>query len=146
MAKQRDPEKYEYAYLLYMKQVSQKEIAQRVGTSPQTLSKWAADDGWAEKRAAKAISIDELIIKLLRKINDLLDDEKFNADALAKAVKQLKELKQGTYVNDDINVFTQFGDWMLEQMAKDKDIDAAFLKKLTYYQDQYIQHRIKTPR
>ena len=36
----KDPQKYEYAYLLYMQKVPQKEIAERVGVSQQTLSKW----------------------------------------------------------------------------------------------------------
>lgn len=34
----KDPQKYEYAYLLYMQKVPQKEIAERVGVSQQTLS------------------------------------------------------------------------------------------------------------
>ena len=33
----KDPQKYEYAYLLYMQKVPQKEIAERVGVSQQTL-------------------------------------------------------------------------------------------------------------
>jgi hypothetical protein len=146
MKKQRDPEKYEYAYMLYMKKVPQKEISERVGISAQTITKWVREMGWEEKRAARVISMDELIAKALRKINEILDDTEFNADSFAKAVKQLKELKSGTYVNDDINVFTLFGDWLIEQMATDKEIDSAFLKKVTAYQDKYIQCRIRSPR
>lgn len=146
MKKQRDPEKYEYAYMLYMKKVQQKDISERVGISQQTLVKWVRDNGWEEKRAARVISMDELIAKALRKINEILDNEKFNADSFAKAVKQLKELKAGTYINDDINVFTQFGDWLIDQLAIDKSIDTEFLKKVTHWQDKYIRSRIKNPR
>lgn len=39
----KDPQKYEYAYLLYMQRVPQKEIAERVGVSQQTLVKWKDD-------------------------------------------------------------------------------------------------------
>ena len=41
----KDPQKYEYAYLLYMQKVPQKEIAERVGVSQQTLVKWTAVGG-----------------------------------------------------------------------------------------------------
>ena len=57
----KDPQKYEYAYLLYMQRVPQKEIAERADVSQQTLSKWKEDGGWEMKRAARTISRDELL-------------------------------------------------------------------------------------
>ena len=138
----RDSEKYEYALLLYMQGIPQKEIADRVGVSQQTLTRWK-ENGWEERRAAKAISMDELIAKTLKKINELLDTESFNADAFAKAVNQLKALKPGSAVNDDINVFMKFGDWLIGQMGVDREVTSEFLKKVTSYQDRYVQNRLK---
>ena len=86
----KDPQKYEYAYLLYMQRVPQKEIAERADVSQQTLSKWKEDGGWEMKRAARTISRDELLNKTMMRINDMLDDrEGFNADAFSKAVEGL---------------------------------------------------------
>lgn len=142
----RDPEKYEYAYLLYMQKVPQKEIAERVSVSPNTIVKWAKENGWEEKRAARTISMDELIGKTLRKINDMLDEEGFNADAFAKAVAQLKSLKSGVRIDDDINTFSTYGDWVIDRMATDKRMTPEIFKLNTEFQDAYIQHRIKTTR
>lgn len=142
----RDPEKYEYAYLLYMQKLPQKEIAERVGVSPNTIVKWAKENGWEEKRAARTISMDELIGKTLRKINDMLDEDGFNADAFAKAVAQLKSLKSGVRIDDDINTFSGFGDWLIDRMTTDKRMTPELLKLITEFQDAYIQHRIKTTR
>jgi DNA-binding XRE family transcriptional regulator len=142
----RDPEKYEYAYLLYMQKVPQKEIAERVSVSPNTIVKWAKENGWEEKRAARTISMDELIAKTLRKINDMLDDDGFNADAFAKAVAQLKSLKSGVRIDDDINTFSAFSDWVINLMATDKRVTPDLFKLVTELQDAYIQHRIKAAR
>jgi len=49
----KNPDKYEYAYLLYMQKVPQKDIADRVGVSQQTVVKWKDDGGWELKRVSK---------------------------------------------------------------------------------------------
>ena len=87
----KDPQKYEYAYLLYMQKVPQKEIAERVGVSQQTLVKWKEDGGWGLKRAARTVSRDQIINKTLMKINEMLDSEEgFNGDEFAKLASQLE--------------------------------------------------------
>ena len=139
----KDPQKYEYAYLLYMQRVPQKEIAERADVSQQTLSKWKEDGGWEMKRAARTISRDELLNKAMMRINDMLDDrEGFNADAFSKAVSQLKELKGGYSLDDVVDVLMKFGDWLIETSANDKGITPEFIQRLTAYQDQYIKMRI----
>ena len=100
----KDPQKYEYAYLLYMQRVPQKEIADRVGVSQQTLSKWKDDGGWELKRVARTVSRDQIINKTLMKINELLDNEEdFNGDEFAKLSSQLEKIKGG-YTMDDVLV------------------------------------------
>ena len=139
----KDPQKYEYAYLLYMQRVPQKEIAERADVSQQTLSKWKEDGGWEMKRAARTISRDELLNKTMMRINDMLDDrEGFNADAFSKAVSHLKELKGGYSLDDVVDVLMKFGDWLIETSANDKGITPEFIQQLTAYQDQYIKMRI----
>lgn len=138
----RDPAKYEYAYMLFMQQVTQDDICQRVGVSPPTLKSWKDAGNWEAKRASRTISLDDLMQKALKKINDMLDSNEFNADAFAKAVKQLKELKTKNTVDDEINIFMNFQDFLIQQRSFYKDITDDFIKKVVKYQDYYIQFRL----
>lgn len=139
----KDPQKYEYAYLLYMQKVPQKEIAERVGVSQQTLSKWKEDGGWELKRVAKTVSRDQIINKVLLRINEMLDsEEEFNADEFSKAANQLSKLKQGCTIDDIADILTRFGDWVIEQSASDKTITTEFVQQLTRLQDKYLLNRI----
>ena len=114
--KPRNSAKEEYAYLLFMQKVPQEEICHRVGISNPTLKSWKVSGGWEEKRASRTINLDDLMQKALQRINTILDnDTDFNADAFAKAVKQLKELKNSNTVDDDINTFMSFQDFLLQQ-------------------------------
>lgn len=139
----KDPQKYEYAYLLYMQRVPQKDIAQRVGVSQQTLSKWKDDGGWELKRVARTVSRDQIINKTLMKINELLDNEEdFNGDEFAKLSSQLEKIKSGYTMDDVADILTKFGDYIIEQSASDKAITTEFVQLLTRYQDKYLLMRI----
>lgn len=139
----RNPEKYEYASLLYQQKLPQKEICEKVGITAATLIKWRNDNGWEHKRAARTISSDTLIAKVLQKINDLLDsDETFNADSFAKTVNQLKALNKKASIDDKIEVLSDFGDWSLEMIGQ-HDITGDFVKTLTRLQNMYILKELR---
>ncbi len=139
----KDPQKYEYAYLLYMQRVPQKEIAERVGVSQQTLTKWKDDGGWELKRVAKTVSRDQIVNKTLMRINELLDSEEgFNGDEFAKLSSQLEKIKGGYTMDDVADILTKFGDWIIERSATDKEITTGFVQLLTKYQDKYLLTRI----
>ena len=134
--------KYEYAYLLYMKNISQKEICEKVGITPATFIKWREADGWDVKRAAATISIDQLANKLLIKASDMLDDPKFDADAFSKAMAQVKRLQKGASIDDIIRIYTGFGDYLMEQAATDSSLSSDFIQKVTTYQDKHIMSNL----
>lgn len=141
--KTRSPEKYEYAYLLFMQSVSQEEICSRVGVSPPTLRTWKESGTWEAKRAARTISLDDLMQKALKRVSELLDaEDAFNADSFAKAVKQLKELKSSNTVDDDIYCFMSFQDYLIQQRQAYKEISDDFIKQVTRFQDLFIQYRL----
>jgi hypothetical protein len=138
----RSPEKYEYAYLLFMQTIPAQDICERVGVSAPTLKSWKDSGGWESKRASRTISMDDLMQKALQRINDLLDKkEDFSADAFAKAVKQLKELKTSNTVDDDINCFMTFQDFLIQKRSE-YDITDSFIKLVTKFQDIFIQFRL----
>lgn len=131
----------EYAYFLYMAKVPQKDIASRVGVTEKTITAWKEADGWEVKRASKAISMDQLVNKALIKINALLDEEKFDADAFSKAVAQLKSLKTGLTPDDFINCLMEYQNFLIEHRISE-GITEGFIKQNTKLQDQFIQLRI----
>ena len=139
----KDPQKYEYAYLLYMQKVPQKEIAERVGVSQQTLSKWKETGGWELKRVARTVSRDQIINKVLMKLNEMLDSgEEVNADEFSKASNQLKKLQTGCTIDDIADILTRFGDWVIEKSATDQEITTEFVQLLTKKQDEYLLMRM----
>jgi hypothetical protein len=140
--KSRNPEKEEYAYLLFMQGVNQADICSRVGVTNPTLASWKKSGGWEQKRAARTISLDDLMQKALKRVDEILTSEgSFNADAFAKAVKQLKELKTANTIDDDIYCFMSFQDFLIQKRAE-HDITDSFIKMVTKYQDIFIQFRL----
>jgi len=139
----RNPEKYEYAYLLFMQKVTQDDICERVGVSPPTLKTWKESGGWEEKRACRTISIDDLMQKTLKKINDLLDRDvsDFSADAFSKAVQQLKALKENHTVDDEISTFLAFQDYLIAERGNYKEVTDSFIKLVVKLQDIFILKR-----
>ncbi len=125
----------DYAFILYMQKASQGDIAERCGVSQQTVSAWKTAGEWEAKRAAQSISINELIAKTLQKANGMLDAENFNADAFAKAIAQLKTLKTGNTVDDEITCFMAFQTHLIEQRGIDSSADEDFLKELFRMKD-----------
>ena len=139
----RTPEKFEYAYLLFMQNVAQDDICKRVCISAPTLKSWKDAGGWEEKRAARTISLDDLMQKALQRINEMLESkEVFSADAFAKAVKQLKELKASNTIDDDIYCFMSFQDFLIRQRQHHKELSDDFIKTVTRFQDLFIQYRL----
>lgn len=134
----RNQEKYDCAYILFMESKSQKEICERVKTTPATLQKWRQQGEWDKKRSAKAVSFDEIITKTLAKANEMLGSKDFNADAFAKTISQLKALKGEITINDKMLVCMAFGDWLIERMSSDRNVDNDFVRKVTKYQDLYL--------
>ena len=141
--KARNPEQQEYAYLLYMQGMEQNDICKKVSVSAPTLISWKKSGEWESKRAARTISIDDLVQKTLRVINEMLDKkENFSADAFAKAVNQLKTLKTSSTVDDDINTFMGFQDYLMRERSNHKGITDQLIKSITSLQDNFIQYRL----
>lgn len=136
----RDPAKYDLARRLYMDKVPMKEIAQRVGTTPQTLSAWKRRGAWQEHRTAELLSPRRLYRKLLTQLDSLIEmgAPADTADAISKICKQIKELQHETTVDDIISVLSGFGDWLI-QRGKELGTDTDFVQELTRLQDIYVQ-------
>lgn len=136
----KDPTKYDHARRLYFDGVPLKEIAQRLGITPQTLTHWKQRGAWEERRTAEQLSPKTLYRKLLTQLNQILDegDPKGSADAIAKICKQIKELQRDTTAEDIISVITDLSDWIVKN-GKSLNTTNEFFRELTRIQDLYIQ-------
>ena len=142
-------DKKDYARLLYMQGEQQKVIAEKVGVSAQTITKWVNVGGWVEQRAAQNITRPELVNKLLRTVdkmieavNDSDDPDAANGlgDKLAKFAATIEKLDKHTSIEDVIEVFMAFSKWLQFQAEFDEDITPELLKTINKYHNQYINY------
>ena len=142
-------DKKDYARLLYMQGEQQKTIAEKAGVSPQTVTKWVNTGNWSEQRAAQNITRPELVNKLLRTVDKMIeavntseDPDAANGlgDKLAKFAATIEKLDKHTSIVDVIEVFMAFGKWLQYQSQFDEDITPELLKTINKYHNQYINY------
>ena len=142
-------EKKDYARILFMQGDSQKVIAEKTGISAQTITRWVNTGGWTEQRAAQNITRPELVNKLLRTIDKMLesvntsdDPSAINAlgDKLAKFSTTIERLDKHTSLVDVIEVFMAFSKWLQYQRQFDGGITPDLLKTINRYHNQYIEY------
>lgn len=142
-------DKKDYARLLYMQGEQQKTIAEKAGVSPQTVTKWVNTGNWSEQRAAQNITRPELVNKLLRTVDKMIeavntseDPDAANGlgDKLAKFAATIEKLDKHTSIVDVIEVFMAFGKWLQYQARFDEDITPELLKTINKYHNQYINY------
>ena len=85
MTKAEIEKKRSLARTLFMSGMEQAEIAEKVGISRVTISKWCVADGWKEARAAKSVTRPELVNKLLLTIDALITQVNESGDPMAMA-------------------------------------------------------------
>lgn len=127
--------------------MEQTEIADKVGVSRVTVSKWSTADAWKEARAAKQITRPELVNKLLLTIDTLItqvnnsDDPTLIAglgDKLAKLSSVIEKLDHKANVVDAIEVFMAFSRWLEYRSQTDPEITPQLIKAINKYQDKYL--------
>ena len=142
-------EKKEYARLLYMQGESQKMIAEKTCISPQTITRWVSDGGWSEQRAAQNITRPELVNKLLRTIDKMIESVNGSevpdaaaglGDKLAKFSATIERLDKHTSIVDVIEVFMAFSKWLQFQAQFDEGITPELLRTINKYHNQYINY------
>ena len=139
---------------LYMAGMEQQEIAEKVGVSRVTVSKWCTAEGWKEARAAKSISRPELVNKLLVAIDNLIaqvnasgDPEAIGtlADKLAKLSATIEKLDKKANVIDAIEVFMAFNRWIQDQASYDPQITPELIKAINKYQNKFLMEKMSHP-
>ena len=139
---------------LYLSGMEQTEIAEQLGVSRVTVSKWCTSEGWKEARAAKNISRPELVNKLLLTIDSLIESVNKSedptligslADKLSKLSSTIEKLDKKANVIDAIEVFMAFNRWIQDQASFDPEITPELIKAINKYQNKFLMARMQNP-
>lgn len=139
--------KKELARILYMSGKTMEDIAEQVAVTRQTVSKWANAGAWAEARAAQNITRPELVNKLLRTIDQLIEQVNQSddpsligglADKLAKLSSVIEKLDKKANVVDAIEVFMAFNKWLQSRRETDPDLTPELIRAINKYQDRFV--------
>lgn len=125
---------------------TQEEIADKVGTTRQTVSRWIREDNWEEVKASVAITPAQIISQWNRQIIEVNNaiaarDEgqryatPAEADALAKLAGAINKLQNDVGVSDCVSVAMRFLSWLrpldVEAAKQFNNLFDAFIKDQT---------------
>ncbi len=116
-------QKREWAQLLYTKEhISQKEIAERVGVSQQTMSRWVTKFKWDELKVSITITREEQLKNLYRQLSEMnkaISEREGNkyptaaeADTITKLASAIDKLESETGLNEILSTFKEFLNWL----------------------------------
>lgn len=123
------------------------EIATKVGTQRQTISRWAKAGGWEDLKAGMSVTREEILKRLYQQLNNINaiilerePNERFanskEADAMAKLSATIKNMEVDVGISDIISVGMRFGEWL-----RRVDLDKA--KEYVQYWDLFLKEQIK---
>lgn len=139
-------QKKEWAKLLFLKEnITQQEIADRVGVSRITINKWVKE--WEnlklnllqtrEERISSTLAqLDELDRSIAEKEAGKRFPTSGEADIRRKLTADLEALEQDASIRDIYNVSRGLLDWL-------RQVDLARAKELSDYFDAYIKEKLK---
>ena len=140
-------QKKEWAKTLYLREnLTQQEIADRVGVSRVTVSNWVRAGKWEEQKAGLTLTRQEQVANLYRQVAEInraisarAEGERYpnskEADILGKLSASIRNMEQETGIADIISVLTGFIEWL-----RPLDLDKA--KELTRLSDAYIKDKL----
>ena len=143
--------KKEFARILYLQGDAQKSIAEKVGVSAVTISKWVELGNWAATKAAANITRPELVNKLLTAVNNLIEQANTEknpvvlaglGDKLSKFASVIEKLDKKANIVDAIEVFMAFGKWIQYRQSFDSEVTPELVKAINKYQDLYISEHL----
>lgn len=144
MAELTAQQKKDYARTLYLKDnLTQQEIAEKVGASRQTIIRWAAAEKWEEMKVGMTLGHEQQIANLHRQVmelNNLIisrpDGKRFatsaEADTLGKLAAAIKKMETEVGITDLVNVGMRFIEWI-------RPIDLDKAKEVTVLWDKFIK-------
>nr|DAX64974.1 MAG TPA: Transcriptional regulator, contains sigma factor-related N-terminal domain [Caudoviricetes sp.] len=137
-------QKKEWAKTLYLKEnLTQQEIADRVGVARVTVNRWIADGKWEKQKVGLTLTREEQVSNLYRqvaeinsKIAEKPEGERFanstEADILGKLSAAIRKMENDIGIADVISVQTKFIEFL-------RPIDLEKAKEITLLSDAFIK-------
>lgn len=137
-------QKKEWAKTLYLKEnLTQQEIADRVGVARVTVNRWIADGKWEKQKVGLTLTREEQVSNLYRqvaeinsKIAEKPEGERFanstEADILGKLSAAIRKMETDIGIADVISVQTKFIEFL-------RPIDLEKAKEITQLSDAFIK-------
>lgn len=137
MADLTSQQKKEWAGMLYIKDnLTQQEIAEKVGVSRQTIARWAKEEKWEELKVGITMSREQQIANLHRQVAEINkvisargEGQRYanaaEADTINKLSTAIKKLEADVGISDIISVGMKFINWL---RPFDLDRSKEFLK------------------
>ena len=133
-------EKKELAKDLFLQtDLSQKEIAERLGISEVTLSTWKTEGEWAAIKVSITTTERNVYANILQEIEKLQEEKKFDtktANAYVRLLNQLRP-KEEVRLAQLISGFMEFTEWLGKH-----DLESA--KAFNKWQLEFISEKMKT--
>ncbi|MBP3304248.1 MAG: helix-turn-helix domain-containing protein [Muribaculaceae bacterium] len=147
MADLTNAQKKEWAKTLYLREnLTQQEIADRVGCSRVTVSNWVRAGKWEEQKVGITLTRQEQVANLYRQVAEINrtiaerpEGERFatskEADILGKLAAAISKMEQEIGIADTISVLTGLIEWL-----RPHNIEKA--KEITRIADAYIKDKL----
>lgn len=147
MADLTNAQKKEWAKTLYLREnLTQQEIADRVGCSRVTVSNWVRAGKWEEQKVGITLTRQEQVGNLYRQVAEINrsianrpEGERFatskEADILGKLAAAISKMEQEIGIADTISVLTAFIEWL-------RPLDLEKAKDITRFADAYIKDKL----
>lgn len=140
-------QKKEWAQLLFTKEnLTQKEIADRVGVSRVTINRWASDGKWDDLRVSITITREEQLKNLYRQLAEMntaismRDGNRFptsaEADIINKLASAIDKMESETGLSDILSTFKSFLNWL-------RKFDIAEAQRLVPLFDDFVKTKLK---
>jgi len=129
-------QKKEWAKLLYIREnLTQKEIAQKVGSSAVTIGKWIKKENWDKLRKSMLITretqlsrlymqLDELNAAIMKREEGARFPDYKEADAISKLTNAIKTMETEASIADIVEVAKRLLTW-LRPINPDKAVEVA---------------------
>lgn len=148
MADLTNKQKKEWAGMLYLKEnLTQQEIAEKVGVSRITINKWIKAEMWEQRKAGLTLTREEQISLLYqqvaeinRNIKDREEGKRFatskEADVLIKLSSAIKKMETESGIADIIDVGMRFIEFL-------RPVNLELAKDVTRMYDLFVKSSIK---
>lgn len=148
MANLSTQQKKEYARTLFLKDnLTQQEIADKVGVARKTVNRWAVAEKWETMKVGLTLSKEQQISNLHRQVvelNNLIlsrkEGERFansaEADTLGKLAAAIKKMESDIGIADVVSVGMRFAEWI-------RPIDLEKAKEIAILWDKFIKDMLR---